>query len=227
MAGRTAPNTTPSRSHRGRRTKEMPNGRSVLLAAATQAFANDGFKNADLRGIAAAAGVSPNLVRVHFGNKSRLWEVCLDAIVETAKPTITEVAEIAGDDQKTLVERLRGIVTCLAVFYASHPEVREFVTRYFADTPERASLVTDRLLKPAYETCHELFAAGIQAGIIRSAHPALFFALLSRAASQPASFPLLLSSLAPEIDADVARSLMTETIIATLIHEPRKCLSMP
>lgn len=205
---------------RGRRTKDMPDGRQALLRAATVAFANNGFDGADIRTIAAAAGVNPNLVRVHFGSKAELWEACLDLIVASSTPSIAEVAKIAGDGSRTLYDRLREVVTRVATFYAAHPEVRDFVTRHGSDTPERAAMLTDRLLRPAYETARELFEAGIAAGIVRSSHPALFFALLNGAVSQPPTFPTLMNRLAPEIPLAEARARMTETVVATLLHTP-------
>ena len=196
----------------------MPDGRQSLLRAATHAFAASGFDGADLRTISAAAGVSQNLVRVHFGSKADLWEACLDTIVTVATPTMAEVAKLSGDAGRPLFDRLRDVIACLAAFYAARPEVRDFVTRHGSDTPERAALLTDRLLRPSYETVRELFAAGIAAGIVRSGHPALFFALLNGAVSQPPTFPTLLNRLAPEIALSEARARMAETVIATLLH---------
>ncbi len=208
------------RPPRGRRTKNMPDGRQALLRAATQAFAIDGFEGADIRSIADAAGVSPNLVRVHFGSKADLWEACLDAVVAAAAPTMAAVTEIARDTQLSVYKRLHQTIVRVVAFYEAHPDVRGFVARYGVENPKRAKLITDRLLRPAYETNRELFAAGIEAGIIRTRHPALFFALLNTAVNQPPTFLMLLGKLAPEIDASEARELMTEAIVATLLHRP-------
>jgi AcrR family transcriptional regulator len=205
---------------RGRRRKDMPDGRAALLAAATEAFARHGFEGADLRSLAAAANVSANLVRVHFGSKAALWEACLDRVVALGLPAMAGVQTIAADAGRPLDERLRGVIAEVAAFYAAHPDVRDFVLRHATDAPERAMLVSDRLLRPAYATVRELFSAGIAAGIIRARHPALFFALLNAALNQPPSFPLLLSRIAPEIDPQSSRDLLVETTIATFIHLP-------
>ena len=210
------------RRPRGRRTKELPDGRQALLAAAIHAFASHGFEAADLRGIAAAAGVSANLVRVHFGSKAQLWEACLEAIVRAAAPVMAHVNALAGATEPPLEERLRDLILRVAHFYGTHPNVRDFVVRHASGTPERATLVTDRLLRPAYEAARPLFAAGIDAGLIRSRHPALFFALLNSALHQPPGFPMLLIRLAPEIDAASAQALLTETIVASLLHLPAR-----
>ncbi|WP_249136416.1 TetR/AcrR family transcriptional regulator [Bradyrhizobium tropiciagri] len=210
----------PASRPKGRRSKDMPDGRQALLIAATEAFANLGFDGADLRSVAAAAGVAPNLVRVHFGNKAALWEACLDRIVTLAVPAMAEVHAIAHDGSRSLDDRLRALIIRVATFYAAHPEVRNFVVRRGAESPERATLVTEKLLRPAYESARELFQAGIDAGIVRSSHPALFFALLNAALNQPPSFPMLLGRIAPEIDAETAWTQLLDTTIATLLHLP-------
>lgn len=205
---------------RGRRTKDMPDGRQALLRAATSAFAHRGFDSADIRSIAVAAGVSPNLVRVHFGSKAELWEACLDQIVAAAKPILTGVTEVSKDATRPLYDRLRDIITRVARFYAVHPEVRDFVFSNGTDAAERAVLVTERLHRPAYESCRALFEAGIAAGIVRSRHPALFFSLLNGAVGQPPAFPAMLNRLAPDIDVGEARERMAETVVASLLHRP-------
>lgn len=205
---------------RGRRSKDMPDGRQALLIAATEAFAAQGFDGADLRSVAAAAGVAPNLIRVHFGNKAALWEACLDRIVVLAMPVMAEVQAIATDTERSLGDRLRDLIVRVATFYAAHPQLRNFVVRHGAETPERSTRVTEKLLRPAYESAHELFEAGIAAGIIRSSHPALFFALLNAALNQPPTFPMLLGRFAPEIDPETAWAQLLDTTIATLLHLP-------
>ncbi|MGY4504262.1 AcrR family transcriptional regulator [Bradyrhizobium sp. GM24.11] len=218
-AGTRKKRTPPSRP-KGRRSKDMPDGRQALLAAATEAFARHGFDGADLRSVAAVAKVSPNLVRVHFGHKAALWEACLDRVVAIAVPAMADIRAIAVDSSRPVGEQLRDVISAIAGFYAVHPEVRDFVVRHGAEAPERAVLVTERLLRPAYETVRELFVAGIEAGIIRSSHPALFFALLNAALHQPPAFPMLLKRLAPDIDADTSRARLLETTVTTLLHLP-------
>lgn len=212
---------------RGRPTGDRPDGRKGLLRAATYAFAAHGFDGADIRSITLAADVSPNLVRVHFGSKAELWEACLDAIVAAAQPTMAEVAALSADPGQPLYDRLRAVIGRVAAFYAAHPDVRDFVSRHGSETPERAALLTERLLRPAYETTRALFAAGIAAGIVRSSHPALFFALVNNAVSQPPAFPTLLNRLAPEIDLAEARARMTETVIASLLHPTHNSVRAP
>ena len=205
---------------RGRPAKGETDGRETLLRAAVTAFAEHGFDGADLRGIAAKAGVSPNLVRVHFGNKAGLWMACVDRLAQDMAPGMAVVAHLAAMDSRPIRERLHDAISVMAAFYDVYPDIRNFVVRIASDESGRAALVADRLLRPAYEAGCPLIAAGIDAGIIKPSHPALVFVLLNSMLSQPRHFPDLLARLAPEIAPTEARSRLIETIRSTLLHEP-------
>ncbi|WP_066515370.1 hypothetical protein [Bradyrhizobium macuxiense] len=133
---------------------------------------------------------------------------------------MAEIEAIATGAGRPLADRLRDVTVRIAAFYATYPEVRIFVVRHGAETLERSTLVTEKLLRPAYLTVRELFEAGIEAGIIRSSHPALFFALLNAALNLTPAFPMLLGRLAPAIEAETARSRLIYTTIATFLHLP-------
>ncbi|MXV06550.1 MULTISPECIES: TetR/AcrR family transcriptional regulator [unclassified Xanthomonas] len=205
---------------RGRPTKDQPDGRQALLSAASGAFARYGFDGADIRSIAAAAGVSPNLVRVHFGSKAALWDACVDQFAQALQPRLAAMAQLTADAARALPERLADAILLMATFYDTHPAVRDFVARVVSERPERAAVVTERLLRPAYAAGQALILAGIQAGIVKATHPALFFVLLNSMLSQPPEFPQLLARLAPEIGPGEARTRLVETVLATLLHAP-------
>jgi AcrR family transcriptional regulator len=210
----------PLSRRRGRPTKDHADGRETLLKTAVGAFARHGFEGADLRGIAAAAGVSPNLVRVHFGNKNGLWIACVDHLAEAMTPGLAAAARLFDDLSRPLAERLRDAVSVTSAFYDAFPDVRDFVLRIASEDDDRAAIVTEKVLRPAYEASQPLISAGIAAGIIRAAHPALVYVLLNSMLSQPPSFPELLARLAPDIASEHARGALIETIVSTLLHEP-------
>ncbi|MDU7523291.1 MAG: TetR/AcrR family transcriptional regulator [Roseomonas mucosa] len=164
----------------------MPDGRLALIEAATFAFAERGYEAADLRSIARAADVDPGLVRIHFRGKAGLWDACVDAIIARRAPMVAEIARLACDASATAAERLTALIRHYVSFTFAHPEVRQFVVRHAAESSERATLLTERLVRPSYEASLPLIKAGIEAGVIRVRHPAAFFALLNRCLSAPA-----------------------------------------
>jgi len=205
---------------RGRRRKDMPDGRQALLVAATTAFAAEGYDGADLRGIARAAQVDPALVRIHFGAKAGLWEACLDGIVEQAAPMMTVARALAADDSRPVRDRLRELVERYVAFSLDHPEIRQFASRHALETPARAALLTERLVRPGYEAALPLYVAAMAQGILRVSHPALFFLLLNNALHQPTAVPVLLRNLMPDIDDGEAQMLLVQSIVATFLHDP-------
>ncbi|NYF20950.1 AcrR family transcriptional regulator [Xanthomonas sp. JAI131] len=214
--------TKPLPRPRGRPSKDQADGRQALLAAATASFARYGFERADIRTIAAAAGVSPSLVRVHFGSKAELWNACVNQLAQDVVPRLDAMATLTRHDQRPLHERLTDAILIMAAFYEANPAVRDFVARVVSERPERATVVAERLLRPSYEAGHALILAGIEAGIVKATHPALFFVLLNSMLSQPPEFPQLLARLAPEIAAGEARARLVDTVLATLLHSPHR-----
>lgn len=81
----------------GPRSKQKVVTRGKLVAAALVAFLDEGYEGADLRSIAAAAGVSIGAVYFHWPNKAALF---LD--VMGRKP----VTEARGDYYRQVLEQI-------------------------------------------------------------------------------------------------------------------------
>ncbi|RKR73333.1 TetR/AcrR family transcriptional regulator [Frondihabitans australicus] len=60
------------------RTRDSARTRSEILAAARDEFAREGFAGTTVRSVAAAAGVSPNLITRYFGGKEGLFVAATD-----------------------------------------------------------------------------------------------------------------------------------------------------
>lgn len=203
---------------RGRRTKDMPNGREALLAAAVRLFAAQGYEGTDIRGVATAAGVGANLIRVHFGGKAELWTAAAERILSRAGPIIELVTQTSGDHGLKIEERLSIIIQKTAGFYKDNPEVRDFVFRSVADGGERADFIAEKLLAPAYAAGKATFEEAIATGLVRSRHPALFFLILTSALSQPHGFSDTLAKLAPEIPRDDAYLFLSMSVTELFLH---------
>lgn len=211
---------TPPHRPRGRRPSGAPSGRAALLTAATRAFAELGFERADLRSIAKAADVDTGLIRIHFGDKAALWLACLDAVTQEAAPIMAVMTKLSTEADRPIYDRLREAIETFVAFGIAHPEVRQFVAQHPTETPERAALLIDRLARPAYLSIRDLVQAGIDCGVVRTPHPALFFLLLSNSVHQPHSVPVLLNEIAPDIAPAEAPSLLARSIVATFLHSP-------
>lgn len=86
---------------RGRRASGADT-RGEILAAARVEFAERGFDNASLRGIARRAGVDPALVHHYFAGKESLFAAALNFVVDPA----TEIPALLSGPREELGERV-------------------------------------------------------------------------------------------------------------------------
>ncbi|WP_030453758.1 TetR/AcrR family transcriptional regulator [Herbidospora cretacea] len=96
-------------------TVEPPAARR-LVAGAVDLFAERGFGGASTRDIAAAAGLSPGAMYVHFPSKAELLARIVLIVHEAAYRAVSSAAAQAD----TPVVRFRALVYALARFHAAH-----------------------------------------------------------------------------------------------------------
>ncbi|MEV4113825.1 TetR family transcriptional regulator [Nonomuraea sp. NPDC049695] len=108
--------------------------KSLILAAARERFAAEGYERATIRSIAADAGIDPSMVMRYFGNKERLFAAACE--VDLALP---EMRAIPRDSVgATLVEaflsRWEGNETLQILLRtgSTHPSVAERMRSIFA-----------------------------------------------------------------------------------------------
>ncbi|GAB2549747.1 TetR family transcriptional regulator [Nocardia heshunensis] len=139
--------------------------RAAILEAARRRFAEDGYRKATIRAIAADAGIDPSMVMRYYGNKDGLFDAALDVDLELPDLGAAESdslgALLAGrflelweqpPTSDILLTLLRSAVT--------DEEVHERMQRIFtgqlmpavlrfgdpADAPHRAGLIATQIL---------------------------------------------------------------------------------
>lgn len=135
----------------------------MILAAARERFATDGYEKATIRGIAADVGIDPSMVMRYFGNKEALFGAAAEFDLEL--PDLTEVpTEQLGAALAThFVERWErdGALLILLRVGVTNEAVAERMRTIFAaqlgpvvakatgdapDTPVRAGLAASQVL---------------------------------------------------------------------------------
>ncbi|WP_019203269.1 TetR/AcrR family transcriptional regulator [Tsukamurella sp. 1534] len=89
--------------------------RARLLAAATESFAERGFHGTTTRDIAAAAGMSPAAVYVHYKSKEQL----LYQLSYTGHQLIIDLIDSVDDPDQSPAERLRAVLYAFASHHAA------------------------------------------------------------------------------------------------------------
>jgi AcrR family transcriptional regulator len=107
---------------------------ATILQGAATAFATKGFASTGMEEVAAASGISKEIVYRHFASKDDLYRVVLDATVQTLQ------AEFARASQE--FQSGAGIRALLAVGRA-HPDALRLLLVHAAREPEFAEYAHD------------------------------------------------------------------------------------
>jgi AcrR family transcriptional regulator len=77
------------------RTRNAPQTRADILAAARKRFGSDGYQRTTLRGVASDVGVDPALIIRYFGSKQELFAEAAEFRIDLPDLTAVEPAEVA------------------------------------------------------------------------------------------------------------------------------------
>jgi len=114
------PDSTAQRADRAGEASAAPGdltARARIREAAIRHFADEGYERTTIRAIAGTAGVSPGLLRHHFGSKEELRRACDEHIAETLRQINAQYLDDMGGaagDRRQLQPFERYIVRALA-----------------------------------------------------------------------------------------------------------------
>jgi len=129
-------------------------GRARIREAALELFASRGVAATSVRSITDSAGVSPGLIRHHFGSKEGLRQA-----------VDVEVIALLGDALQTGPtlpprELVRWANDAVARVMGSRPEVRNYLRRSLLEAGESSRYLFARLLALAQSTMEQFENAG-------------------------------------------------------------------
>lgn len=110
--------------------------RARIRDAALWQFAEEGFGRATIKDIAATAGVSPGLIRHHFGSKEGLRDACDDAVAQAVRAVNDEALE--GSQ--------RGDLSAAAISRRALGPYQNYISRALVDGSPSVALLFDDLV---------------------------------------------------------------------------------
>ena len=110
--------------------------RARIRDAALWHFAEEGFGRATVRDIAATAGVSPGLVRHHFGSKEGLRDACDNAVAQALRAVNDEALEGSR----------RGDLSAAAISRRALGPYQNYISRALVDGSPSVALLFDDLV---------------------------------------------------------------------------------
>jgi AcrR family transcriptional regulator len=138
----------------------QPDAARRLMLAAVESFADRGYHATTTRDIAAAAGMSPAALYVHFPSKAAL----LFAISKSGhEQTLTLVESVAGRAESP-AERMRKIIEDFVAWHARRHTVARVVQYELQALPEQEYAVVADLRRRIEHLVREVIAEGVEQG---------------------------------------------------------------
>jgi len=133
--------------------------RERLLKAATQLFADRGFKKVTVRDICRVARANVAAVNYHFGDKTGLYREILQQAIETIRAT-NDAARAAGKGLPP-EERLRQylkVSLCRVMSSGNISWISRLVHRELSDPTPSLDALVDQALRPRVDDLSEMVA---------------------------------------------------------------------
>jgi len=155
----------PTRAYRGVvRGAKKARTQSLILQAALELFAERGFEAASVRDIAAKAGVTHAVIRLHYGTKEKLWHSALAFLFERFGEEMR--AGGLGARQSDEREALEAFVRSFVRYCARHPEHVRIMVQASLHATEGLAWSVDHYVAPAHRLITPLFERAIKKGLL-------------------------------------------------------------
>jgi len=146
--------------------------RERILAAALDAFSEQGFDGARTRDIASRAGVNLSLLQYHFGGKPKLWRAAVDRAFAEMHAGLDGMLEGAPDDER---ERLRRLIHAYVQWVARCPEFVRLMHEEGKRRGPRMRWLVDRHVKPMFARVVPQVERAQRQGLLPADVPAIHF----------------------------------------------------
>ncbi|MCZ8281208.1 MAG: CerR family C-terminal domain-containing protein [Aquidulcibacter sp.] len=117
-----------------------------ILDAALDHFSRRGFEAAAVRDIAADAGVTHAVIRLHFGTKDQLWREAVSQLFARFEQEMADPPEEPTSATPSLAQFIRRYV----LYSARHPEHARIMMHESMEPSERLSWMVDTYVIPAH-----------------------------------------------------------------------------
>jgi AcrR family transcriptional regulator len=110
-----------------KRAAHRPSRRHEIIEAATSVFAREGYLEANVEDIAAAAGVAPTAIYYHFGGKEELFAQTLRAALNGFSD---QIYRVRPDSAAGSIDSLRKVIRSGWDYWHANPHSARLVARY-------------------------------------------------------------------------------------------------
>lgn len=147
-----------------------------LLAAAIEAFSENGFKGTSTRDIAERAGVHHPLITYHFKNKDKLWRAAADKVFRDFTRSLAASLEDHRDECPK--QRMASLIRAYVHYAKSQPALHKVMVQEASYPNPRLEWLIETHLKPVFETTFEMLGQLQELGVAPPGNPRLLFNMI-------------------------------------------------
>ena len=147
-----------------------------LLAAAIEAFSENGFKGTSTRDIAERAGVHHPLITYHFKNKDQLWRAAADHIFSAFSQSLARSLEENRD--MCPKKRMSAMIVAYLNYAKNQPALHKVMVQEASYPSPRLEWLIDKHLKPLFEVTFGMIEQLQQLGVAPPGNPAILFNMI-------------------------------------------------
>jgi AcrR family transcriptional regulator len=147
-----------------------------LLAAAIEAFSENGFKGTSTRDIAERAGVHHPLITYHFKNKDQLWRAAADKVFRDFRRSM--LAALEANDDPTPKKRMAAMVRAYLQQARNQPALHKVMVQEASYPNPRLDWLIETHLKPIFETTFVMIENLQRDGVAVPGNPRLLFNMI-------------------------------------------------
>ena len=147
-----------------------------LLAAAIQAFSENGFKGTSTRDIAERAGVHHPLITYHFRNKDLLWRQAADRVFKDFRRSLQAALEDCRDESPK--ERMAALMRAYTYYARAHPALHRIMVQEASYPSPRLDWLIETHLKPLFDETFGMLEELQRLGIAPPGNPKLLFNMI-------------------------------------------------
>jgi AcrR family transcriptional regulator len=128
-----------------------------------------------------------------YGSKAELWSAVIEHLAERQQQHMVVVLELAAAADMDPDGTFRKFIAHFAQISYEMPEFPAFLIQEAGNPGPRLDTIVHRLVVPFRIACEPIIEAAMKAGIIKPAHPELFFGMLISSIALPMVSPTLFS----------------------------------
>lgn len=179
----------------------------LLLEAAMQSFAENGYEGASVREIARRLQVSHNLIPQRFGSKEKLWYAAVDRGFGRLANDLRREGESLGNDELLV---LRVLIRSFIEINAAHPSLLQIINQEASQPGPRLDYLFQTYIKPVLDFGEAWLVRLAEEGRIKPMSVTLLYFMMTHGAGGLFAFPALARRLDKSAGAKTKVSIREE-----------------